>query len=130
MPSSSIKETTKVPSSSIKETTKVPNNSPAVEIVGIYGTKGRASNGKFVKLAALSPQSREEAGDVVAELSPSKTAGKELPPYPKSGDEEKEEHGVEQSEKGEKEVTGTEKEKEKPLPGVQREDFAWDEDVF
>ena len=116
-------------SSSIKETTKVPNNSPATEIIGIYGTKGRASNGKFVKLAALSPQSREEAGDVVAELSPSKTGGKELPPYPKSGDEEIEGQGVEESEK---EVQGTEneKEKEKPLPGVQREDFAWDEDVF
>ena len=108
----------------------MPNNSPATEIIGIYGTKGRASNGKFVKLAALSPQSREEAGDVVAELSPSKTGGKELPPYPKSGDEEKEKDEVEGSEKVEKNVPETENETQKALPGVQKEDFAWDEDVF
>ena len=51
-----------------------------------------------------------EGGDVVADLSPSKNGGKELPPYPKN--------------KQEARKVG------KPLPEVQRESYDWDEDVF
>ena len=116
---------------------KGPNNSPAsaepgVEIIEVYGTKGRARNGKFVKLAKespLSPGSRAEAGDVVAELSPSKAGEKELPPYPKGDGDDKPgggEYADEASPKAGKETAG----KEKPLPGVQRENYAWDEDIF
>ena len=89
----------------------VPNNSPASGLE-TYGTRGRAKSGKFVKLTALSPHSQEEAKDSVAELSPSKIGKgeKDLPPYPKNGEGERE--------KGEE---GEEKEKE---------EFDWDEDVF
>lgn len=105
-----------------------PINSPAsagpeVEIIEVYGTKGRARNGKFVKLtkeSPLSPGSQAEAGDVVAELSPSKAGEKELPPYPKEDTAGDGNDGGALSKGG----------KGKPLPGVQREDYDWDEDIF
>ena len=100
-----------------KKEPKGPNNSPA-DLTGTYGTRGRSKVGKFVRLKS----EEAEEGDVVADLSPSKS-GKELPPYPKGS--------AEKVKTGEKEV-GSEKgkEKEKPLPNVQRESYDWDEDVF
>ena len=103
---------------SSKQEPKAPNNSP-VEVRGTYGTRGRSSTGKFVKIrheAEQEEQGNEEEGDTVADLSPSKT-GKELPPYPKNSAEQE----------GEK---MKEVENEKQLPSVQREDYNWDEDVF
>lgn len=92
-------------------------------MTGTYGTRGRTKAGKFVRLKS----EEEEEGDVVAELSPSKAGGKHLPPYPKGGAEES---TAGEKEKGSENEEGAEKEKEKPLPKVQRENFDWDEDVF
>lgn len=99
-----------------KQELKGPNNSP-VDLSGTYGTRGRARNGKFVKLKDDGDEEqgdKEEEEDVVADLSPSK-AGKVLPPYPKGNAES---------------VEGKEGEQEKPLPKVQRENYDWDEDIF
>ena len=97
---------------------KGPNNSPA-DVAGTFSSKSRgrktrsAQNIKSQKGKSKAEDEDGEGGDVVADLSPSKNEGKQLPPYPKGDGSQ-----------------NVEKKDGKPLPAVRKESYDWDEDVF
>ena len=94
-------------------TQKVPNNSPI--------SVRKTAQEEFEEIASQAAQetSKEEEKDTVAPLSHSVAKG--LPPYPKDPA-----MTVQSPVKDDKRTTAI----DKPLPGTQKEDFEWDEDVF
>ena len=95
-------------------TQKVPHNSP----VSVRKT-AQAEFEEITRQAAGHETATEEEKDVVGPLNEAATKG--LPPYPKNPGVTVQNLGKE----GEARMGP-----EKPLPGIQKEDFQWDEDVF
>ena len=95
-------------------TQKVPHNSP----VSVRKT-AQAEFEEITRQAAVHETATEEEKDVVGPLN--EAAMKGLPPYPKNPGVTVQDLGKE----GEATMGA-----EKPLPGIQKEDFQWDEDVF
>ena len=93
---------------------KVPNNSPA----SVRKTT-QAEFEEITRQATAQETSPGEEKDVVGPLNEAVVKG--LPPYPKDTSETAETPTKAGKRKPEN---------EKPLPGVQREDFDWDKDVF
>ena len=119
---SSLRSSKAEPKNSKKAELKGPDNSPAdKDMAGtssnhsVDRTEKSVKNTKSQKGKGKAEAEEEgEGGDVVADLSPSKNGDKELPPYPKADGSDKP--------NGKKDG--------KPLPEVQKESYAWDEDVF
>ena len=95
-------------------TQKVPHNSP----VSVRKT-AQAEFEEITRQAAGHETATEEEKDVVGPLN--EAAMKGLPPYPKNPGVTVQNLGKQ----GEARMGP-----EKPLPGIQKEDFQWDEDVF
>ncbi len=98
---------------------KVPNNSPV--------SVRKTAQDVFAEITHQA--AKEEEKDVVAPLTQS-MEGKELPPYPRDPGMTVLSPGKEDADLSPESPDEVEKMKEKPLPGIQREAFEWDEDVF